>query len=330
MPPKLKAHIKNNRAGEMTFRVTEKRFQAACARHPATAALLDARIDWDLDHFETSIAEADCLLTWDLPTRDLARRAPRLRWIHVIGAGVEHLQPLDWLPPGVKLINNKGVHAPKTEEYALMALTALNTRLPALVSQQRAHSYDSLFTPRIAGKTLLVVGAGHMGAAAARAGKTLGLRLLGIRRHVQPTPPFDETGGPERLDEWLPRADFDVLTAPLTAETRGLMDARRLSLMKPGAGLINLSRGPVLDAAALCERLDSGHLSGALLDVVEPEPLPAESPLWDQKNLLLTPHISSDDDEAYIPLTLDLFFDNVARHLRGEGLRNVVDTALGY
>ena len=330
MPDKLRAHIKNNRAGEFIFRVTPERFADACARHAGIAARLDATIDWDLDNFEDSIASADCLLTWDLPTTDLAHRAPQLRWIHVIGAGVEHLQPLGWLPPGVKLINNKGVHAPKTEEYALMALTALNARLPAFMTQQRAHNYNSLFTPRIAGKTLLVVGAGHMGCAVARAGKKLGLRLLGIRRSPRATAPFDETGGPDRLDDWLVQADFVVLTTPVTNETRGLMDARRLALMKPGAGLVNLSRAAVLDRSALCQNLDSGHLSGAILDVVEPEPLPAESTLWDQRNLIITPHVSSDDEEAYIPLTLDLFFDNCARTLSGEPLRNVVDVELGY
>ena len=100
--------------------------------------------------------------------------------------------------------------------------------------------------------------------------------------------------------------------------------------MKPGSGLINMSRGPVLDHAALADRLSAGHLSGAVLDVSDPEPLPETSPLWDVPNLLLTPHVSSDDLDAYIPHTLDRFFENIARELAGEPLIGVVDAKLGY
>ena len=116
----------------------------------------------------------------------------------------------------------------------------------------------------------------------------------------------------------------------MTEETRGLIDWRRLALMKPSAGLINMSRAGVVDYAALAEALTSGRLAGALLDVFDPEPLPADSPLWDVPNLVMTPHVSSDDLDAYIPRTLDLLFENLQRHLAGEPLKNRVRPELGY
>jgi phosphoglycerate dehydrogenase-like enzyme len=326
----LKVHIKNNRAGEAVFRVTQERYEAARARHPEVARRVETSIGWDLDDFEDRLREAEVLLTWDLPTQDLATRAPCLKWIQVIGAGVEHLLPLDWLPDGVRLLNNRGVHAAKAREYALMALLMLNARLPALIDAQRARRAEAVFTPSIAGRRLLVVGAGHMGAAVGAAGKSLGLEVIGINRHGRPRAPFDAVMDPSALETQLPLADFVALTTPLTAETRGLMDARRLAVMKPGSGLINMSRGQVLDQDALAARLADGYLSGAIIDVTDPEPLPADASLWEAPNLVITPHVSSDDVEAYIPLTLDRFFENIARHLGGRPLIGLVDPTLGY
>lgn len=341
-PTSLRLHIKNNRSGEEVFRITPERLEQALARHPGLSGRLEVSLAWDLDDFETHMAEAEGLVTWDLPTKRLRDLAPRLRWIHIIGAGIEHLQPLDWLPQGVVLTNSKGVHAPKAREYAAMALAMLNARLPSLVTQQKEHRYEALFTGRIAGKTLLVVGAGHMGAAVAEAGKSLGLKVLGIRKSGKPRPgldsihyfdsipKFDSIHGPNELESLLGLADFVVLTVPLLPETKGLMNAARFALCKPGAGLINMSRGPVVDQKALCEALDSGQLSGAILDVTDPEPLPADADLWDQPHLIVTPHVSSDDRDDYAALVLDLVLTNVARDLAGQALLNRVDPKAGY
>ena len=169
-----------------------------------------------------------------------------------------------------------------------------------------------------------------MGGAIGQAGKELGLRVTGIRRSGHAATPFDAVLGPDDLDACLPDADFVALATPLTPETLDLMDARRLGLMKQGAGLLNMSRAQVLDHRALAAMLSKGHISGAIIDVVEPEPLPADSPLWETPNLVITPHISSDDSRSYIPRTLDLLFDNIAREREGQPLRNVVDPTLGY
>jgi phosphoglycerate dehydrogenase-like enzyme len=124
------------------------------------------------------------------------------------------------------------------------------------------------------------------------------------------------------LDRFLPRADLVALTAPATAATTGLLDARRFGLMKPGAGLLNMGRAALVDNAALTAALDSGRLSGAVVDVFDPEPLPAESPLWDVPNLFVVPHCSSDDADIYAAGVLDLTFENAARLLAGRPLRN--------
>ncbi len=136
--------------------------------------------------------------------------------------------------------------------------------------------------------------------------------------------------GPEDLDRVLARADFALVTTPLTPETVNLLDRRRLDLMKPTAGLINMSRAAVIDYEAVAAKLRDGSLAGAILDVFDPEPLPQTSPYWNTPSLIVTPHVSSDDVESYAPLTLDLFFDNAARYLEGRPLRNRVRPKLGY
>lgn len=327
---RVRLHVKNNRAGEVVFRITPERLAEAGARAPRIADRVDSLIDWDLDRFAESMRSAHALVTWDLPTDSLAATAPNLKWIHIIGAGVEHLRPLDWLPPGVALTNNRGVHAEKTAESALMAVLMLNNRIPAYFSDQRQHRWAPEFATPIAGKTVAVIGVGEMGHAAARAFKTVGLRVLGVRRGGKGRRFVDRMAGPEDLHSVLAEADFVHITLPMTEETRGLIDAAALDALKPGAGLINFGRAPVLDHLALADRLVDGRIGGAVLDVHDPEPLPADSPLWDVPNLILTPHVSSDDDTSYVPKTLDLVFDNLGRLLDGRPLRNRVRPKLGY
>ncbi|MDD9885340.1 MAG: D-2-hydroxyacid dehydrogenase [Gammaproteobacteria bacterium] len=339
-PGKIKVHIKNNRhaadtfpntaRGEEVFTITRERYAAAAEAFPDVAARLEAFIDWDTDHFAESMAAAEALVCWNLPTAELARVAPRLKWIHIIGAGVEHLTPMDWLPAGVQLVNNKGVHADKAGEFGAMALLMLHNAMPAVIANQAAAVYDSLYSPSIAGKTVLVIGVGSIGAAVARQAKALRLHVIGVSRHGHAVDGVDEMLTPAGLEAALPRADFVFVATPLTAETRNLISRRRLDLLKPGAALVNIGRAPVVDYAALAEKLRGGELSGAILDVFEQEPLPADSPFWRVPNLLVTPHISADDGNQYVALTLRLFFENMRRYLNGEPLENQVRPDLGY
>lgn len=283
------------------------------------------------------LAAADGLITSNdlvrdpkFPISELAKVAPRLRWIHIIGAGIEPLLPLDWLPEGVTLTNNSGVHVEKMRESAAMALLMLNARLPAIVTNQRKARWDQIFTPRIAGKTVLIIGMGDMGAAVAGAARALGLRVIGVRRNGTPHADVDRMLTIAQLDSVLPEADFVVLATPLTPETRNLLDRRRIGLMKTGAGFLNIGRAGSVEHETLIEALGCGKLSGAILDVHDPEPLPGSSPLWAAKNLTLTPHVTSDDLDEYMPKTLDLVFANAARLMRGDPLLNAVNPALGY
>ena len=339
-PAPLRIHVKNNHAaphtfpptpeGEAVFTITEERFATAAHAYPDVAARIETCIDWDLDNFESSMRTAQVLVCWDLPTIDLARVAPKLRWIHIIGAGVEHLCPMDWLPPGVTVVNNRGAHADKGGEWGLMAILMLHNRMPTIMGNQHRAHWESLYSTPIAGRTLLIVGTGHIGASVARHGKALGLKVLGVSRHGAAMDCLDEAYTMAALDDLLPRADFVVMVTPLTLETHGMLDARRLGAMKADAGLINIGRGATVDYVALARLLESGHLGGAILDVFEQEPLPAGSPLWRAPNVIVTPHVSADDGDAYVPITLDLVFANLRRDLAGEPLANAVRPDHGY
>jgi phosphoglycerate dehydrogenase-like enzyme len=316
------------------FRMTEPAIAAARTR----SGLSDIRVSLGEDLSDLGwLGDADALVTSNdivrdprFPIGDLTATAPRLRWIHIIGAGIEPLLPLDWLPHDVVLTNNSGIHAEKMHESATMALLMLNARLPAIVTNQRQARWDPIFTTRIVGKTVLIVGVGDMGAAVARAAKTLGLHVIGVRRRGAAHVDVDRMVPVGALDAVLPEADFVVLAVPLTPETDNLLDRRRIGLIKPGAGLFNIGRAGSLDHDALVAALRSEALSGAILDVFDPEPLPASSPLWHADNVVLTQHVTSDDLDEYLPKTYDLVFVNAARLVRGEPLLNSVDPARGY
>jgi glyoxylate/hydroxypyruvate reductase len=320
----LRIHIENVSTMAPVFQIGPDHYAAAAARHSDLAARVHTTIGWDLQMFDEAMQTADALIGWRFPREDLARRAPRLKWIHMTGAGIEHIMPLDWLPPGAVVTTNSGVHAPKAGEFAAMALLMITNHLPALVTAQHEGRWHRIFSGPARGQTLLIIGVGAMGGAAAERAQQLGMRVLGVRRSGRPHRHVDEMFAPDALHRLLPRADVVLVTAPLTKETRQLVGRRELDLMKPGAGLINMGRARVVDYDALAAKLRSGEVSGAILDVFDPEPLPADSPLWTTPNLVLTPHVSSDDVDRYVPRTLDLVFANVRRFLQGRLLKNRV------
>jgi phosphoglycerate dehydrogenase-like enzyme len=332
----MKVRFANYRTKPRVFQFDDTLIAEAMRRHADVATRVDVSLDHDLEDLE-GLKTVDVLVTSNDVLRDprfprdrLAEYAPSLRWIHLIGAGLEPLLPLSWLPPKVTLTNNSGVHARKTREFAQMALLMLNARIPQIVTNQRAARWQQVFTPSIEGKTLAVIGVGDMGGAAANRGKRLGLHVLGVRRDARPHDDVDEMFAASGLMSVLPRADFVYVSVPLTLETRGLIGKPQLDAMKREASLINVSRAGVADYAVLREKLVAGELAGAILDVFDPEPLPSSSPLWSTPNLIVSPHVSSDDVNGYMPLTLDLVCENLARLLAGKPLMNQVDPARGY
>ena len=330
-------HFEDGSTRPEVFRITAGRIASARKRNRDAAALVAISCGEDFAGFERWIGRANglvcssaTLLDKRFPLRSLATAAPQLAWIHVIGAGVESLMPLDWIHRGVRLTNNSGVHVKKVYEFGLMSLLMLNARVPQIFSQQTRGEWKPVFSGSPRGKTLLVVGLGDMGGAMAKAGRALGMRVLGIRRTPKPHPHAEKVHALEDLHRLLPKADIVVVAAPLTPDTRHVIGAGELALMKAGTGLINIGRGAVLDQAAVERALRSGHLSGAILDVFDPEPLPAGHSLWSAPNVYLSPHCSSDDNDDYMPMTLDLAFANAVRLARGKKLANVVDPARGY
>jgi phosphoglycerate dehydrogenase-like enzyme len=291
----------------------------------------------DFVDFRRHLATAEVLVTSSdvvrdprFPRADLASSAPLLRMIHLIGAGIDGVLPLDWLPRGVRLTNNSGVHVEKAQESLTMALLALNARLPAIVHNQHRTKWDQIFTPLIRGKTLTVVGLGDLGGAAVAAGRRLGLEIIGVRRSGKARPGVKRVYRPSQIRRAVKTADFIAIAAPLTNETRNLISREVLEAAKPGVGLINVGRAALLDDAALIDLLRSGHVSGAVLDVFSPEPLPPDSPLWSAPNLIVSPHVSSDDADLYMARTMDLVCSNVRRLLAGREPENVVLAERGY
>lgn len=327
--PKLHLHVENVRKRAVIFQLSEQIYAAAEKRHRALATRLNVTIGWDGDILDTALKAADFMINSNPPRERLRERAPRLKWIQTTGAGIDQLMPLDWLPANIALTNNSGAHGAKAEDYCTMALLMLQTRMAGVIANQSRAKWAQLFTPPISGKTAVVIGFGDLGQAAGRAAKKLGLTVLAITRSGKAARPADAAYPVSRIEHVLPHADFVLVATPLTPDTRGLLNRARLSLLKPTAGLINIGRSPVVDYDALRDQLETGALAGALLDVHSPEPLPADSPLWTTRNLIVTPHISC-DDPRYMDFLCDSWFANFARFLAGKPLKNQVDRKFGY
>ncbi len=327
---KIRVHIENTRARPDVYHITPERWSAACRRHRVLAARLKASFGWDADILDDALRDAVIVVGVQNRLERLAERAPRLRWLHATLAGMDRLLPFDWLPRGVVLTNNRGAHGVKAGQFMRMAFTMLHTHMPQIIANQHTRRWEQLFSPNIIGRTALIVGLGDLGEAAARAAKQLGLKVTGVRRTARKSRFADDVHPYSRLDKLLPKADFVVLTVPLTPETRNLLNRERLALMKATASVINIARAPIADYTALADKLRRGELAGAVLDVVEPEPLPSDSPLWDTPNLIITPHISCDDSEHYVDISLDLWFENFERFLQGKRLLRRVDPQRGY
>jgi len=211
-----------------------------------------------------------------------------------------------------------------------MAVLMLHNKLPAILTNQRTRTWESLFSTPIEGKTVGLIGVGSIGGGAAAQLSKLPVHIIGVTRHGRAHPYVNEMVSIDKLDEVLPRMDYLFISTPSTPETNMLFNRQRLQSLKPGAGLINVGRSSVMDYNALADLLVNGHLSGAVIDVFDDEPLLVDSPLWSAPNFVVTPHVSADDGDNYVPITLDLFFANMQRYIAGESLVNIVRPDLGY
>ncbi|MET0308376.1 MAG: D-2-hydroxyacid dehydrogenase [Sphingomonas sp.] len=251
----------------------------------------------------------------------------RLRWIHLINAGYDNVTRQS-LPDGLVVTHTPGAGATTVAEHGLGLMLALARRLPEAIEAQRSKRWDYGLGARLSslqGKTLMVLGFGHIGKALAVLARTFGMQVIAVSKHGHPSELADRSCRLGEAAGYLPDADFVVIAAPLTPETRTFFNAERLALIGARAFLINLSRGGIVDSDALSAKLREGALAGAALDVTEPEPLPAEHPLWTAPNLILTPHAAAagptpHDCRHLVAITTE----NARRFSRGEPLLHVV------
>lgn len=323
-------HLETESHRAALFHLPESEWLTAVPRHKQLTKKLKVTVGRDGDIRDEALKTADFLITNGVPPRDnLRARAPNLKWIQSTAAGVDWMLPFDWLPQETVLTNNRGAHGPKAFDTVTMALLMLHQRMPALLQHQAQGRWQPIYTPPIAGRTAVIVGFGDLGENSGRAAKALGMNVIAVTRTGKPNKLADRVVKTAQLDRVLPKADYVVVTTPLTAATRGLFSKQRLDLLQPHVGLINIGRAPIIDYEALRAKLDNGELAGAVLDVFDTEPLPPDSPWWRTRNTIVLPHLSC-DDPGYIQRLFDSWFANFERFLAGKKLNNIVDRKLGY
>jgi phosphoglycerate dehydrogenase-like enzyme len=280
-----------------------------------------------------AIPGADALLLWDFFSTALRAAWPRataLRWVHTVAAGVDTLLFDELIESDVVVTNARGTFDRPMAEFALATILARVKRLHELHDRQLARHWRHEETQTLAGETVLVVGTGSIGRATARLLRAVGMRVRGVGRAARTDDPdFGEVLASGRLVEHVGWADHVVVVAPLTEQTRGLVDAAVLAAMKPTAHLVNLGRGPIVDEHALVDALRGRGIAAASLDVFGVEPLPADHPLWTTPGVAISPHLSG-DASGFRDVLARQFVDNAMRFLDGAPLDNVVDKRLGF
>lgn len=286
---------------------------------------------------ETELRDAEVMFTLSLRAQQF-EVAKQLRWIHAPTAAVHQFMFPELIDSDVVLTNSSEVHGPVVAEHVIALIFALAKKIPqaALFQRKRVWGQEGMWNEgkrlkEISGATLGLIGVGSIGRRVAQMASGLGMRVIAVREHVEKGRPegVEVVFSPAQLGELLGQSEYVVVAAPLLPGTTRLMDATRLAMMKPGAFLINVGRGPQVDEAALADALRSRQIAGAALDVFEHEPLPPDSPLWELESLLITPHTAGLTEKLW-DRHYDLFSDNLRRYLSHEPLRYVVDKHKGY
>ena len=270
-------------------------------------------------------AEAEIFYCWG-PPRPLLAGAKRLRWIQCMGAGVERLLVPD-LPAGVRITRAAGIFGPWMAEYTLAWCLWTTQKIDGFRTSQRQRRWAPVDPVPLRGQTLCVVGLGDIGGSIAKLARALGMRVIGVTRSGRGSRDALRVYRTTALRAALARADFVVLTLPLSDETRGLVGPAELAALKPTAWLLNLARGPIVEEAALLAALRARRIGGAVLDVFDTEPLPTDHPLWGFDNVVVTPHISGPSTPREIG---PIFNDNLRRYATSRPLRHPVDRTRGY
>jgi phosphoglycerate dehydrogenase-like enzyme len=298
-------------------------------------------------HPDGPLDDVEVMLRGRLPAETFDRilvRAPQLRWVHSATAGVERVLTPASRERGLVITNARGVFSRPIAEYVMLMILAAARRLPQLLELQAERTWQPLEARELRDVTVGIVGLGSIGRAVGALATAFGCRVVATRRRPDAgadaadgagDEPFlgslmlDRVLPPERLPELLGESDFVVLAAPLTADTVDLIGEAAIEQMKPGAWVINVARGELVDERALARAVRAGRIGGAVLDTFREEPLPPSSPLYELPNVILTPHTSWSSTRV-LDRSVDLFCDNLRRYAAGEPLVNVVDPHAGY
>jgi D-2-hydroxyacid dehydrogenase (NADP+) len=283
------------------------------------------------EKLDAMLAEADVIYGLFVPQTMLAR-APKLKWVQTMSAGVDRFIDTDiWQSP-VVLTGVSGIHATPIGEYVLMIMLMLAKKAPLYFELKAKHEWMRFMPSVLRGKTVGILGLGSIGREVARLSGAFGMRVIATRRSARATTRaryVDKVFPPGQLHQLLAESDYVAVTLPLTPETRNIIGEAELNAMKSTGYIINIGRGSLIDESALIRALRDNRIAGAGLDVTAIEPLPADSPLWEMDNVILSPHISG-GMEDYTARATDIFCENLRRYLSGKRLKNIIDKKKGY
>jgi len=278
------------------------------------------------------VRNADIMIGWSRSMQDEVLSADsKLKWIQAWSAGVDKMPLRELEEKGIQLTNASGVHSVPITEHIFAMILAFNRNLHLAIRQQSNNKWDTSGTfTELAGKTIVIVGVGQIGSHTARVAQAFGMRTVGVRNSGKSDPNVESMYKVDQLDEALAQGDYIVNILPLTDETRGLFNTARFSAMKDSAFFVNVGRGQTMVTDDMVQALQSGGLAGAGLDVFEEEPLPADHPLWNLDNVIMSPHMAGDTDR-YGERAVDIFLENLKHYVNGEPLsRNVIDYSKSY
>ena len=269
-----------------------------------------------------ALARIECCVALDLPF-EVAAVAPRLRWVHALGAGVAQLESAGLREAGIRLTNTSGANATSIAEFVLARILGEFKQVRRLDTTQQRKQWLPVYGEAIAQKTVGLIGFGPINQAVARRARAFDLEVIVLRRSAARTELADEVVGPDGLHDMLGRCDVVVAAVPESPETHELFDSAAFAAMREGSMFVNVGRGSLVHEPALVAALHSGKLRAAAIDVTAVEPLPGDSPVWDAPNIYISAHCSTDPN-GFFEWVHRVFADNVARYLAGEPLVNEI------
>lgn len=278
--------------------------------------------------YDAILKDTGVMFGFRLP-KDALKRAPKLKWIQMMTAGVERYLDADMIKSDVVITNASGLAAIPIAEWLMTVMLMSARQMPRYFRNQQESKWERYSSAILRGKTVGIIGLGAIGTKTARLANSFGMKVIGCRRSQRRARYCDAIVPREKLPELLAESDFVIIAVPWTPETNGMIGAKELASMKPTAFLLNIGRGDIINEPELIKALETKRVAGAGLDVFSQEPLPPSSPLWKLPNVIMTPHIAG-SMEDYVGQACDMFVKNLERYVAGKRLFNIVDKKRGY